>query len=97
MGAQLYAAFSFVGFVFCAVPFYWHLQGSCDDSSVWIVGTKTFLAAWNTGTCLYMAWVGLACLIQCINAIVWNDNMIIRATVYCDIGEFLMSCLPIPC
>lgn len=67
MGDHLYAAFSFVGFVFCAVPFYWHLQ------------------AWNTGTCMYMAWVGVACLIQCINAIVWNNNMIIRATVYCDI------------
>lgn len=67
MGAQLYSVFSFVGFVFCAVPFYWHLQ------------------AWNTGTCLYMAWVGLGCLIQCINSIVWNGNMIIKIPVYCDI------------
>ncbi|KAI9435850.1 fungal pheromone STE3G-protein-coupled receptor [Lactarius indigo] len=67
MGAQLYSAFSFIGFVFCAVPFYWHLQ------------------AWNTGTCLYMAWVGLGCLIQCINSIVWNNNVIIQIPVYCDI------------
>ncbi|KAH8984400.1 STE3-domain-containing protein [Lactarius deliciosus] len=32
-----------------------------------------------------MAWVGLGCLIQCINSIVWNGNMIIRIRVYCDI------------
>ncbi|KAI9509916.1 pheromone A receptor-domain-containing protein [Russula earlei] len=65
---QVYTAFSFVGFLMCAIPFYWHLE------------------AWNTGTCLYMAWTGLACLIQCINSIVWNNNMINRAPVYCDIA-----------
>jgi len=25
---KLYTAFSFVGFVMCAIPFYWHLEGS---------------------------------------------------------------------
>ncbi|KAH9964939.1 pheromone A receptor-domain-containing protein [Russula dissimulans] len=64
---QVYTAFSFIGFLMCAVPFYWHLE------------------AWNTGTCLYMAWTGLGCLIQCINSIVWNNNMIDKAPVYCDI------------
>ena len=24
---ELYTAFSFIGFVFCAIPFYWHLEG----------------------------------------------------------------------
>jgi len=67
MSTQLYSAFSFIGFVLCAIPFYWHLQ------------------AWNTGTCLYMAWVGIGCLVQCINAIIWNNNMIIKYTVYCNI------------
>ncbi|KAH9964859.1 pheromone A receptor-domain-containing protein [Russula dissimulans] len=64
---KVYTAFSFVGFVMCAIPFYWHLE------------------AWNTGTCLYMAWTGLGCLVQCINSIVWNGNMIDKAPVYCDI------------
>ena len=41
--------------------------------------------AWNTGTCLFMIWAGLGCLMQCINSIVWNGNMINRAPVYCDI------------
>jgi pheromone a factor receptor len=67
MSDHLYAGFSFIGFVLCAIPFYWHLQ------------------AWNTGTCMYMAWVGIGCLVQCINAILWNNNMIIKATTYCDI------------
>jgi len=64
---QVYSAFSFIGFVMCAIPFYWHLE------------------AWNTGTCLYMAWTGLGCLIQCINSIIWNHNMINRAPIYSDI------------
>ncbi|KAF8884489.1 pheromone A receptor-domain-containing protein, partial [Infundibulicybe gibba] len=34
------------------------------------------LEAWNTGTCLYMLWTGLACLNQFINSIVWNGNAI---------------------
>ena len=46
-------------------------------------------SAWNTGTCLYMIWVGLGCLLQCINSIVWNKNMINRAPVYCDICKSL--------
>ncbi len=24
---DLYSAFSFIGFVFCAIPFYWHFKG----------------------------------------------------------------------
>jgi pheromone a factor receptor len=77
MGSHLYAAFSFVGFLLCAIPFYWHLQ------------------AWNTGTCMYMFWVGLGCLVQCINAILWNNNMIIKATVYCDIVVHIQAALNI--
>ncbi|KAI0250420.1 GPCR fungal pheromone mating factor [Lactifluus subvellereus] len=65
---ELYTAFSFIGFVMCAIPIYWHLE------------------ARNIGTCLFMAWTGLGCLIQCINSIVWNKNMINRAPVYCDIA-----------
>ncbi|KAI9509914.1 STE3-domain-containing protein [Russula earlei] len=65
---QVFTVFSFIGFILCAIPFYWHLE------------------AWNVGTCLYMAWTGLGCLIQCINSIVWNKNMIDKAPVYCDIA-----------
>ncbi len=48
---------------------------------------RSYRVAWNTGTCLYMIWVGLGCLLQCINSIVWNKNMINRVPVYCDICQ----------
>lgn len=44
------------------------------------------LEAWNTGTCLYMAWTGIGCLILFINSIVWHGNAINWAPVYCDIA-----------
>ncbi|KAF8468722.1 pheromone receptor [Russula ochroleuca] len=72
---ELYTAFSFIGFVLCAIPLYWHLE------------------AWNTGTCLFMIWTGLGCLMQCINSIVWNGNMINRVPVYCDISTRIQVAL----
>jgi len=72
---QVYSAFSFIAFVMCAIPFYWHLE------------------AWNTGTCLYMAWTGLGCFMQCINSIVWNNNMIDKAPIYSDIVARIQAAL----
>ncbi|KAF8153834.1 pheromone A receptor-domain-containing protein [Crassisporium funariophilum] len=65
----VFSIFAFIGFLFCSIPFPWHLE------------------AWNTGTCLYMAWTGLACLNQFINSIVWNRNAINWAPVWCDISS----------
>ncbi|KAI9511247.1 STE3-domain-containing protein [Russula earlei] len=65
---QVYTVFSFVGFVLCAIPLYWHLE------------------AWNVGTCMAMVWIGLGCLIQCINSIVWNKNTTDKAPVWCFIS-----------
>ncbi|KAF9011228.1 pheromone A receptor-domain-containing protein [Cyathus striatus] len=45
------------------------------------------LEAWNAGTCLYMIWVGLACLNQFINSVIWKGDAIIRAVVWCDISS----------
>ncbi|KAI0274469.1 pheromone A receptor-domain-containing protein [Russula aff. rugulosa BPL654] len=72
---ELYSAFSFIGFVLCAIPFYWHFK------------------ARNTGTCLFMIWTGLGCLLQCINSIVWNKNIINRTPVYCDISTHIQVAL----
>ncbi|KAL1730156.1 pheromone A receptor-domain-containing protein [Schizophyllum commune] len=44
------------------------------------------LEAWNTGTCLYMLWVAVACLCQLVNSIVWSGNAIDWAPVWCDIS-----------
>lgn len=47
--------------------------------------------AWNMGSVQYIFWVGSACLIQFINNIVWKDNAINWAPVWCDISECLRS------
>ena len=87
---ELYSAFSFIGFVLCAIPFYWHLKGKvCNYSPDWSVLSENDNVARNTGTCLFMIWTGLGCLLQCINSIVWNKNTINRAPVYCDICNSL--------
>ncbi|KAI0776716.1 pheromone A receptor-domain-containing protein [Trametes elegans] len=43
------------------------------------------LQAWNAGTCAYMIWASLACLVQFINSIVWKDTTANIAPVWCDI------------
>jgi len=48
------------------------------------------LEAWNTGTCLYMIWTGLACLNQFINSIIWRGNAFNWAPVWCDISTKFM-------
>ncbi|KIK69499.1 hypothetical protein GYMLUDRAFT_507936 [Collybiopsis luxurians FD-317 M1] len=56
------------------------------------------LEAWNTGTCLYMIWTGLACLNQFVNSIIWTGNAINSAPVWCDISTRFMigSAVAIP-
>ncbi|KIM89805.1 hypothetical protein PILCRDRAFT_812599 [Piloderma croceum F 1598] len=44
------------------------------------------LEAWNTGTCLYMAWAGLSCLNGFINSVVFNKSVLNVAPVWCDIS-----------
>ncbi|TCD64812.1 a-factor receptor [Steccherinum ochraceum] len=41
--------------------------------------------AWNVGCVLYIFWIGTSCLIQFINLIVWWDNAVNLAPVWCDI------------
>ncbi|KAH9976783.1 pheromone A receptor-domain-containing protein [Lactifluus volemus] len=43
------------------------------------------LQAWNTGTCMYMIWTALGCLIYFINSILWRGNVLDKAPIYCDI------------
>ncbi len=47
--------------------------------------------AWNTGTCMYILWTATGCLIWFINSLVWHNNAIDWAPVYCDICPFLTS------
>ncbi|KAJ4463383.1 GPCR fungal pheromone mating factor [Lentinula edodes] len=46
----------------------------------------------NTGTCLFMAWTGLACLVLSINSILWNNSTSNFAPLWCDISaKFLVG------
>ena len=40
------------------------------------------------GTCVYMIWTALACLVHFVDSIVWSGNAINWAPVWCDIGTF---------
>jgi pheromone a factor receptor len=55
------------------------------------------LQAWNAGTCAYMFWVSIACLIQFVNSLVWAGNLFDTIPVWCDLSNHLLSiyyCLP---
>jgi pheromone a factor receptor len=43
------------------------------------------MQAWNTGTVMYMLWTAVGLLNQFVNSIVWKDNAINWAPVWCDI------------
>ncbi|KZP13965.1 STE3-like pheromone receptor [Athelia psychrophila] len=48
------------------------------------------LQAWNAGTCCYMIWSSLACLLKFVNSVAWKDNAINFAPVWCDISSKLL-------
>ncbi|KAF5353301.1 hypothetical protein D9756_007944 [Leucocoprinus leucothites] len=48
------------------------------------------LLAWNSGTCLYMIWTAIACFNLCINSIIWHENAIDWAPIWCDISTRIM-------
>ena len=85
-----YSVFSFIGFLFCAIPFTWHLKRKVEPllrffhSSM--VEMDSMLADRNTGTCLFMAWSGISCFYQFIDSVVWNGNVVDWSPVWCDIG-----------
>ncbi|KAF7344883.1 Pheromone B alpha 1 receptor [Mycena venus] len=48
------------------------------------------LEAWNTGTCLYMIWTALACLVFFVDSIVWSGNAINWSPTWCDISTHFL-------
>ncbi|KIL64378.1 hypothetical protein M378DRAFT_163415 [Amanita muscaria Koide BX008] len=45
--------------------------------------------AWNSGTCLFMIWTALGCLNFFINSIIWHNNVVDWAPIWCDISTRL--------
>ncbi|KAF7372713.1 Pheromone B alpha 3 receptor [Mycena sanguinolenta] len=46
--------------------------------------------AWNSGTCLFMIWTALSCLIAFVNSVVWANSVDDVAPVWCDISTRLI-------
>lgn len=46
------------------------------------------LESWNVGTCMFMIWTALTCLVFFVDSIAWSGNIINWTPVWCDIGEF---------
>lgn len=86
----VFSVFAFTGFLMCSIPFPWHLEGKYHIFLDFRILDLQLNSAWNTGTCLYMAWTGIACLIQFINSVVWNGNAIDWSPTWCDIGTFFL-------
>ncbi|KAF9221756.1 STE3-domain-containing protein [Gyrodon lividus] len=43
--------------------------------------------AWNAGTCAYIIWASLGCLLEFVNSVVWRNNALNIAPVWCDISS----------
>jgi pheromone a factor receptor len=85
---QVYTVCSFIGIVLSVIPFYWHLQGKLEFANGRpTLNMKLHITACNTGTCMYMIWTALGCLISFINSILWRGNVLDKAPIYCDIGK----------
>jgi pheromone a factor receptor len=51
----------------------------------------------NTGTLLYIFWVGIGTLVVLINKIVWRDHTLNIAPVWCDICPSISRALSLVC
>ncbi|KAL0570227.1 a-factor receptor [Marasmius crinis-equi] len=45
------------------------------------------LQQWNAGTCLFMFWSAIVCLIEFVNSLIWHGNVRNVAPVWCDISS----------
>lgn len=88
---SVFSAFSFIGFLLVLVPFRWHLECMFSGVLRLLQVSDIPIAAWNTGTCLYMMWAGLGSLNSFINSIAWNKTVMDKAPVWCDICKLLAS------
>ncbi|KAG9227017.1 hypothetical protein CCMSSC00406_0008989 [Pleurotus cornucopiae] len=44
------------------------------------------IQSWNTGTCFYMFWCALGCLIHFINAIVYDGTLEVQSAIWCEMS-----------
>ena len=66
----VYTVFSGIGIILSLIPLWWHVK-------LWKM---------HVGTCAYMIWAALGCLVHFVDSIMWNGNVINWAPVWCDIS-----------
>ncbi|EIW76238.1 fungal pheromone STE3G-protein-coupled receptor [Coniophora puteana RWD-64-598 SS2] len=50
------------------------------------------LQAWNAGTCMYMIWTSLGCVVGFVDSIAWNEDASDKAPAWCDFAaRFLVA------
>lgn len=53
-----------------------------------LIPTPWHWRARNVATCGIIFWLFIVNMIYGINSLIWSDNVIIRAHIWCDIGTF---------
>jgi pheromone a factor receptor len=82
----VFTVFTFVAFFLCLIKFPTQFHGTSQEESPCSY-LNYYYSAWNVGTHLFLAWVGLLCLFLGINSIIWNHNTVNWAPVWCDISQ----------
>jgi pheromone a factor receptor len=48
----------------------------------------------NSATCLYILWVAISDLAYFIDSVVWDENIVDRSPIWCDISELILLRIP---
>ncbi|KAF7324085.1 Pheromone B alpha 1 receptor [Mycena kentingensis (nom. inval.)] len=56
-----------------------------------VIPLSWHLEVWNIGTCMYMLYTALACLIFFVDSIVWRGNIIDWAPAWCDFSTYVLA------
>ena len=54
--------------------------------------TSFIRQSWNLGVAFLCFWLFVENLTGGINHIIWSDNADVKLYVYCDIGQYIISC-----
>lgn len=83
---DIFTAFAFLGFFIVMIPLKWHIICASGRilGAICNVLTECDLA-WNTGSCMYIAWTAIGCLNMFINSTLWKGTALDIAPIWCDI------------
>ena len=87
----VFTIFAFISFSLCLIKLPKQLHGKLVRTSrISLFNTIYSAWSWNIVCVFFLAWVGLESLFLGINSIIWNNNTINWAPVWCDICRFFL-------